>query len=50
MTRERVVPDVISVAGWETPVLIVPGILMASLLFRVRNKIGLRQLHTEDGL
>jgi len=50
MTGERVVPDGISVASWETPVLNVPGILVASLLFGVRNKTGLRQLRTEGGL
>ena len=50
MTGERVVPDVVNVASWGTPLRIVSGILVASLPFRVRNKTGVRQLHTEGGL
>jgi len=50
MTGERVVADVVGVASWETPVLNVPGILVAGLLFGVRNRIGLRPLHTEGVL
>ena len=38
-------PDVVSVANWVTPVLIVFGILVVSLIFMVRNKIGVGKQH-----